>query len=50
MTELLIRLWHQFWTDLAAINRTATAQHKQANKAGHTNHHQRKKLKGWMKK
>jgi len=49
MTPLL-RIWHQFWADLAAINRTATAGHRQANRAGHTNHHQRKKQKGWMKK
>jgi len=46
---VLTRLWHQFWHDLAAINRAATADHKQANRAGHTNHHQRKKLKGWQK-
>lgn len=49
MTELLTRLWHQFWADLAAINRAATAHHQQANRAGHTNHHQRRKLKGWQK-
>lgn len=53
MTTLL-RLWHQFWTDfltdLRADNIAATAEHRQANRAGHTNHHQRKKLKGWQKK
>jgi len=49
MTTLL-RLWHQFWADLAHINRSATAQHKQKNRAGHINHHQRRKLKGWQKR
>lgn len=46
----LLRLWHQFWSDLSAINRSATANHKQQNKAPHFNPHQHKKLKGWMKK
>lgn len=47
--NLLTRLWHQFWMDLRADNIAATAEHKQANRAGHTNYHQRKKLKGWQK-
>lgn len=50
----LLRLWHQFWsdflTDLAAINRAATANHRQQNKAPHFNPHQHKKLKGYQKK
>lgn len=48
--NLLTRLWHQFWHDLAAINHSATAQHRQANRAPHHNHHQRRKLKGWQKR
>lgn len=48
MTTIL-RLWHQFWHDLAHINRAATSTHRQANRAGHTNHHQRRTKKGWQK-